>query len=129
MWATEIVKNYNKGTDEKPTHATTKVSPEEGHKDENALEVKLNPVMQAKRDRSYPPLSKGDKVKIYQKKTRGEEKKEIAPVWSQPTFKVKEITWDDGKEYFELEPRPVGLKAVYLRHELLKVGYINGLKI
>ena len=44
------------------------------------------------------------------------------PVWSQPTFRVKAVTWEDGKEYFELEPRPVGLKAKYLRHELLKVG-------
>ena len=84
--------------------------------------MKLQLVMQAKRDRSYPPRGEGDEVKIYQKKARGEEKKEIVPVWSQPTFKVKAVTWEDGKEYFELEPRPVGLKAKYLRHELLKVG-------
>ena len=85
MWAKEIVKNYNKGTDEKPTHETTKLSPNEGHEDKNALDVKLNLVMQAKRNRSYPPLSKGDEVKIHQKKTRGEETKEIVPLWSPAT--------------------------------------------
>ena len=69
VWATEIVKNYNKGTEEKPSHATTKLSPDEGHKDENVLEAKLYLAMEAKRNRSSPPLSEGDKVKIYQKKT------------------------------------------------------------
>ena len=122
VWASDIVKNYNKGTEEKPTHTTTKLSPDEGHKDENALDVKLNLVMQAKRDRNYPPLEEGDRVKIYQKKTRGEEKKEIVPVWSPDTFRVKEVTREGNHEYYELDPKPVGLKAKYLRHELLKVG-------
>ena len=98
------------------------MAPNEAEDDKNALDVKLQLVMQAKRDRKYPPLSKGDSVKIYQKKSRGEEKKEIVPVWQEKVYKVKEIEWDDGKEYFELDPRPQGLKAKYLRHELLKVS-------
>ena len=44
------------------------------------------------------------------------------PVWQEKVYKVKEIEWDDGKEYFELDPRPQGLKLKYLRHELLKVS-------
>ena len=64
----------------------------------------------------------GDKVKIYQKKSRGEEKKEIVPVWSTTVFTIKDITVDNDHEYYELNPQPVGLKKMWLRHELLKVG-------
>ena len=70
----------------------------------------------------YPPLREGDEVKIYQKKTRGEEQKEVVPVWQEKKYKVRGIIWDDGHEYYELEPQSVGLKKLFLRHELLKVG-------
>jgi hypothetical protein len=113
----KIVQQYNSNP-----HTTTHMSPNEAQDDRNALDVKLQLVMQAKRDRKYPPLHEGDQVKIYQKKSRGEEKKEIVPVWQGKIYTVKQIEWDDGKEYFELDPRPQGLKAKYLRHELMKVS-------
>ena len=117
-----VLKAYNKGTTSRPVHSTTKVTPDEAHDDKNALEVKLGIVMAAKRDRKYPPMSVGDKVKIYQKKSRGEEKNEIVPVWSTTVFTIKDITMDNDHEYYELNPQPVGLKKMWLRHELLKVG-------
>ena len=84
--------------------------------------MKLNLAMQAKRDRKYPPISDGDKVKIFQKKTRGEEQKEIVPNWSANVYTVKEIEHRAGGELYVLDPRPTGLKAKYMRHELLKVS-------
>jgi hypothetical protein len=122
VWAQKVVSDYNKGTDEKPTHATTKLSPNEGHEDKNALDVKLNLVMAAKRNRTYPELREGDQVKIHQKKTRGQENKEVVPVWSPGTFTVKEIKQEGSHTYYVLDPRPKGLKAEYLRHELLLVS-------
>ena len=101
-------------------HSTTKVVPEEAHKDENSLEVKLGLVMQAKRDRKYPPLSEGDKVKVYTKK--GIHAKETVSVWSDATYAVGDIVWDDGTERYGLVPRPVGLKQWYFRHELKKMA-------
>ena len=44
------------------------------------------------------------------------------PVWQGKVYTVKEVEWEDGKEYFTLDPHPQGLKAKYLRHELLKVN-------
>ena len=113
----KIVQQYNS-----TAHSTTRMTPNEAQEDKNALDVKLSLVMQAKRDRRYPPLGKGDRVKIYQKKTRGEEQKEIVPVWQEKVYTVKDIEWDNGHDYYELDPKPVGLKAKYLRHELLKVS-------
>jgi hypothetical protein len=78
--------------------------------------------MQAKRDKRYPELEEADKVKIYQKKTRGAEKKEVTSVWSEPQYTVKKIEFDDNHTHYELDPKPVGLKPKYMRHELLKVG-------
>ena len=122
VWYTQVVKHYNQGTDEKPTHTTTKLSPNEGHQDKNALDVKLNLVMQAKHNRKYPEIREGDKVKIHQKKTRGAENKEVVPVWSPATFTVKQIKVEGNHTYYVMDPKPVGLKAEYLRHELLLVG-------
>ena len=122
VWAQDVVKRYNEGTDEKPTHATTKLSPNEGHQDKNALDVKLNLVMAAKRNRTYPELREGDQVKIHQKKTRGQENKEVVPVWSPGTFTVKEIKQEGNHTYYVLDPRPKGLKAEYLRHAFLLVS-------
>jgi hypothetical protein len=63
-----IVNQYNNGNAKRPIHTSTGLTPNEGHDDRNALAVKLGWVMQAKRDRKYPHVSEGDKVKIYQKK-------------------------------------------------------------
>ena len=46
----------------------------------------------------------------------------MVPVWSPATFAVKEIKFINAHELYVLDPKPVGLKAEYLRHELLKVG-------
>jgi hypothetical protein len=110
----DVVRNYNKRK-----HDTTKLSPNESSKDENSLETKLNIVMQAKRDRKYPPLTEGDRVKLYQKKSRHD--KETVPVWSEAVFTVDEVDYFEGHEEYKLEPQPKGLKTWYLRHELLKV--------
>jgi hypothetical protein len=46
----------------------------------------------------------------------------VVPVWQDTKYKIKEITHEDGKEFYELDPRPKGLKAIYMRRELLNVS-------
>ena len=117
-----VVGHYNKGTRDHKVHSITGVTPNEGHKDENSLEVKLGMIMHHKRDRTYPPLQEGDKVKIYVKKQDMASKKEIVPHWTKQEFTISAITFEDDREYFQVNPRPRNLKAKYMRHELLKVG-------
>jgi len=114
-----VVNDYNKGYKSHPVHSTTGLSPNEAEKDENALDVKLGIVMKSHRDRIYPPLSEGDKVKVYRKK--GKLDKETTPVWLPDTYTIGSVVWDDGREHYSLVPRPVGLKQWYMRTELKKV--------
>ena len=48
--------------------STTKFTPLEAKKKKNEFEVKLNISLQAKRNRTYPEVDVGDRVKIMRKK-------------------------------------------------------------
>ena len=63
------------------THGTTKLTPNEAHKDENEVNVKANSLLKEKYLRKYPKLNVGDKVKIYNKgKGNYTSRKETKPV-------------------------------------------------
>ena len=60
----EILLTYNN----KMVSSTTKFTPLEAKKKKNEFEVKLNISLQAKRNRTYPEVDVGDRVKIMRKK-------------------------------------------------------------
>jgi hypothetical protein len=61
-----ILLTYNN----KNEHSTIKMTPATAHKKENKIEVKTHIEIKAKRNRKYPDLQIGDKVKIYVKKNK-----------------------------------------------------------
>ena len=86
-------------------------------KPENTLKVKFNLEMAAKRNPKYPELKKDDRVRIMKKPTETGKKGNM-PKWSPETFKVLVV---DDKQYLVNDPRSMGQRKVYNRHELQKV--------
>ena len=117
-----LVGHYSRGFRSHKVHSTTGVTPNEGHKDENSVEVKIGMIMHHRRDRTYPPLQEGEKVKIDVNKQVLGAKKEIVPHWTKQEFTISASTFEDDREYFQVNPRPRNLKAKYMRHELLNIG-------
>ena len=70
--------------------------------------------MNAKRNRLYPDIGTGDKVKIFRKKGVGE--KERTSTWSANTYTVERIEKLNQNDYY-IEGNP----RAFLRHEILKV--------
>ena len=99
----------------KMVSSTTKFTPLEARKKKNEFEVKLNISLQAKRNRTYPEVEVGDRVKIMRKK--GISEKERTSHWVKTPQTVKRIDKKLGQNYYYLENDSRG----YLRHELLKV--------
>ena len=107
----EILLTYNNKT----VSSATKMTPLEARKKKNEFEVKLNISLQAKRNRTYPEVEVGDRVKIMRKK--GISEKERTSHWVKTPQTVKRIDKKLGQNYYYLENDSRG----YLRHELLKV--------
>ena len=101
------------------THGTTKLTPNEAHKDENEVNVKANSLLKEKYLRKYPKLNVGDKVKIYNKgKGNYTSMKETTSRWSSNTFTITHIGRDMMlNKYYEVEGKP----KKFNRHELLLV--------
>ena len=101
-------------------HGTTKLTPDEAHKDENAVTAKANSLMKEKYLRKYPKLNVGDKVKIYNKgKGNYTSRKETTSKWSQSTYKITNVGRDMMlNKYYEIE----GNTKKYNRHELLLIN-------
>jgi hypothetical protein len=94
------------------THGTT---PNEARHAKNHLDIKMNLEAGAVKKRKYPPISVGDRVRIYKKK--GNFVKERYPVWSSDTFKVERIDESHGQDFYYVSGRDRSL----LRHEILLV--------
>ena len=107
----EILLTYNN----KMVHSAHKFTPKDARKPSNELKVKFNLTMNAKRNRLYPDVDTGDKVKIYRKKGVGE--KERTSTWSANTYTVEKIEKKLNQNYYYVE----GQARPYLRHEILKV--------
>ena len=101
------------------THGTTKLTPDEAHKDENEVNVK-NSLLKEKYLRKYPKLNVGDKVKNHNKgKGNYTSRKETTSKWSTVSSKITNVGRDMMlNKYYELEGRP----KKYNRHELLLIN-------
>ena len=106
----EILLTYNN----KLVHRTTGMTPYNARKEENELNVWMNTVINSSRNRRYPNLEKGDKVKILRKK--GIAEKERTSVWSENSFEVEDIFESKGQTFYK-----VSNGMDHTRHELLKV--------
>ena len=106
-WAILLIYNT------KLIHSSTKMTPKQAAQKTNELDVKANLELRAKRNRTYPPLAVGDKVKIARKKKVNE--KERTSFFGDETFPVLEISEDFGQKYYK-----VG-KIQFTRRDLLKI--------
>ena len=106
-----VILTYNN----KMVHSSTGLTPNEAKKEKNEFRAKLNVASKARKDRIYPELEVGSKVKIMRKKRTGE--KERTSHWLQGEYIVEAIEEKLGQTYYKLSdyPRPL------LRFELLKV--------
>ena len=107
----EIMLTYNN----KDVHSSTGQTPNEARKKKNEYKSVVNISMKAKKEKIYPELRVGDKVKILRKKAITE--KERTSHFLKGEYTVEEITQKLGQNYYKLAdyPRPL------MRHELLKV--------
>ena len=107
----EIMLTYNN----KDIHSSTGQRPNEARKKKNEYKSVLNVSMKAKKERTYPELNVGDKVKILRKKAITE--KERTSHFLKGEYVVEEITTKLKQKYYKLTdyPRPL------MRHDLLKV--------
>ena len=105
----EILLTYNS----KMIHSAHEMTPNEAHKKENHLKVKLKLEINRVKTRKYPTLRVGDEVKLYRHHRKGTHfKLEQCQIYSHWDFSKKL-----GQNYYSLE----GQKRQYLRYEMLKV--------
>ena len=107
----EIMLTYNK----KDVHSATGQTPNEARKKKNEYKSVLNVSMKAKKEKMYPELNVGDKVKILRKKAITE--KERTSHFLKGEYVVEEITTKLKQKYYKLTdyPRPL------MRHDIVKV--------
>jgi hypothetical protein len=99
----------------KNKHSSTSKTPNEARKDTHQVDVKANLEIKALKNRKYPILNVGDKVKIMRKKKIDE--KERTSNWSVEVFVVASINESLGQKYYKVE----GTDRDYTRAEILKV--------
>ena len=100
-------------------HSSTKLSPNQAHKDSNNLKVRVNLTTREVNKRKYPELKEGDEVKTF---TKGggnyTSRKETMSKWSKESYTIEKINYDmTGTKTFKLQ----GMRKPFLRHELLKI--------
>ena len=110
-YLTEIMLTYNN----KDAHSSIGQTPNEAKKKENEFKSKLNVSIKAKRNKLYPELSVGDRVKIVRKKAITE--KERTSNFLQGEYIVEEIFEKLNQTYYRL----TGYNRPLMRHEMLKV--------
>ena len=103
-----ILLTYNN----KNEHSTTGITPNEATKEDKQLDVKMTLELKAKRERKYPELKIGDKVKIMLKYDKF--RKEHNPLYSDLKYEVEGIVEKQGLKFYLVNSR------LRLRNELLK---------
>jgi hypothetical protein len=73
----------------KDKHSTINMTPNEARKPENELKVETNLQLKAKHTRIYPEIEIGDKVRLYQKKTKMD--KERIPNWQDEKKRIQKL--------------------------------------
>ena len=96
-------------------HSATGLTPNEARKEKNEFKAKLNVSVKARKERTYPTLEVGGKVKIMRKKAITE--KERTSNWLAGEYVVEEIFERLNQKYYRL----TGYNRPLMRHELLKV--------
>ena len=116
-WTVMLSKALDKYND--TVHSSTKMKPKDAHDDKNHMDVRVNMTRREKNTRKYPEVKVNDMVKVFEKKKGNyTERKEYNSKWSNQSYKIVKIEYDDvGNRTFKLE----GLNKPYLRHEILKV--------
>ena len=107
----EIMLTYNN----KDIHSAIGQTPNEARKKENEFKSVLNVSMKAKKEKIYPELKVGDKVKILRKKAITE--KERTSHFLKGEYTVEGISKKLGQNYYKLSDytRPL------MRHDIVKV--------
>ena len=107
----EIMLTYNN----KDIHSSIGQTPNEARKKKNEYKSVLNVSVKAKKEKMYPELNVGDKVKILRKKAITE--KERTSHFLKGEYVVEEITTKLKQKYYTLTdyPRPL------MRHDIVKV--------
>ena len=93
-------------------HSATGLTPNEARKEKNEFTAKLNVSVKARKEKMYPTLEVGDKVKIMRKNAITE--KERTSHSLQGEYTVENIATKLGQTHYTLE----GLNRPLLRHEL-----------
>ena len=92
----EVMLTYNN----KMVHSAIGMTPNEARKEKNELKAKMNVSSQARKDKLYPEIKVGDKVKIVRKKAITE--KERTSNLLRGEYTVEEITKSLGQTYFKM---------------------------
>ena len=82
--------------------------------------LEQNLEIRARHGRKYPELKEGDKVKVFKKKTKKEQKERFSN-WAPRIWTIKEIKEEKGQEMYLLEDDGQKAPKPYLRFELLKI--------
>ena len=107
----EIMLTYN----DKMKHSAINMTPSEARKDKNEFRAMINVASKARKEKIYPELFVGDKVKIMRKKLITEE--ERTSHFLKGEYVVEAITEKLGQKYYKMTDYPRAL----LRHEIVKV--------
>ena len=111
-----ILAKYNNNN----VHRSIQMTPAEGRKEKNHAIVKANLELRAVHKRKYPELRKGDKVKVFRKKTQAT-KKERFSNWAPRIWTIVDIKEEKDQELYFLEDAGEKAPTPYLRFELLKI--------
>jgi hypothetical protein len=108
----EVMLTYNN----KQKHSSTNKTPNEARKETHQADVKANLEIRALKNRRYPVLNVGDKVKVMRKKKI--EEKERTSNWSIEVFEITSTSESLGQKYYKVAGTDY---RDYTRAELLKV--------
>ena len=96
------------------------MTPAEGRMKKNEAIVKANLEIRARYGRKYPELKKGDKVKVFRKREKKEQKERFSN-WAKRIWTVEDIKQEKGQDLYLLEDNGQKAPKPYLRFELLKI--------
>jgi len=95
----------------------TGMTPNEASLDKNSADVRISLLLNAKRDRKYPQLNVGDRVRIMDKQGgKYGSSKITSSKWSKDTHTISSIEMSLNMQHYKID-----WKGIFLRHELLKV--------
>jgi hypothetical protein len=109
-----VINKYNN-----TIHSSTKLKPNEAHKDSNSPDVAFQLTVNSINKRKYPNINEGDEVKIYDSgQGKYANRKETKSKWSDTTYKVEKVDRDINlNKYYVLE----NLNRHYNRNGLLLI--------